>query len=160
MSVSACQCQVSICCGCQMIVSDCSTDTGQSGHHRAPVTTGGRQEGGRREAGGPRAGSLFKGFVFPLLMPPPPPCLSHFVRRLRQCLISSQFCNPDPRVGGSLHCWGHTPGRALLLPGDSPRCGVQLPCCRAPWGAGTLLTRDNPGQEEPEQLFVLSCLQI
>ena len=68
--------------------------------------------------------------------------------------------NPDPRVGGSLHCWGHTPGRALLLPGDSPRCGVQLPCCRAPWGAGTLLTRDNPGQEEPEQLFVLSCPQI
>ena len=42
------QCQVSICCGCQMIVSDCSTDTGQRGHQSPQEGAGGRQEGGRR----------------------------------------------------------------------------------------------------------------
>ena len=150
------QCQVSICCGCQMIVSDCSTDTGQRGHQSPQEGAGGRQEGGRR--------SPCWEFVQGICVPSPDASSSSLPEPLCTQVAampqSSQFCNPDPRVGGSLHCWGHTPGRALLLPGDSPRCGVQLPCCRAPWGAGTLLTRDNPGQEEPEQLFVLSCLQI
>ena len=125
-----------------MIVSDCYTDTDHCGHHLAPVTA--PVKGGECCYEDPRSPGCWK-FVQRICVTAPASSLPEPLCT-QVAVIVIPHIHICPILHGSLEkqYWRHTPGRGCCWPGDSPRCGVQLPCCRAPWGAGTLLTRDNP----------------
>ena len=109
---------------------------------------------------GPQAvGSLFKGFVLPLLPPasslPEPLCTEAAVMGIPHIHIC-------PILHGWLEkqYWRHTPGRGCCWPGDSSLRGAAAVLPRAVGGGDAANTGQSCRQVEPEQLFVLSSPQI